>query len=70
MAKNKVVKIKKDIPATWEESSKQFCWWKQAEGISERTIDDYKKHIGQFYRAFPEAWQEKNLKTSSIGVFR
>ncbi|SHF65033.1 Site-specific recombinase XerD [Desulfofundulus australicus DSM 11792] len=62
MAKGKVLRIRKEVPATWEEARQQFLWWKQGDGISETTLNDYRYHIGQFFKRYPQAYDPKNLK--------
>lgn len=62
MAKGKVLKLRKDVPATWEEALQQFLFWKQGEQKSKRTIEDYRYHISRFFKLFPEAYNSRNLK--------
>lgn len=66
MAKGKVLRLKKDVPPTWEEALQQFLYWKQAEGLSTTTLADYRKHIGQFFRRHQDAYNPKNLKAAAL----
>ncbi|RYD05023.1 hypothetical protein N752_11710 [Desulforamulus aquiferis] len=54
-------KFEKHLPENWQEALQQFIFWKQAQGLSERTINDYRYHVSQFYNQFPKAYDEKNL---------
>lgn len=56
MAKGRVVRIKRDIPECWEEAMQQFLYLKKAEGKSERTQLDYRKHISQFFKRYPKVY--------------
>jgi hypothetical protein len=60
MGRSKVVSIQKQCPATWEEALQQFLWWKQAQGLSKRTVEDYKLHVTMFYKRYPAAYREKD----------
>lgn len=60
MGRSKVVSIQKEVPATWEEALQQFLWWKQAQGLSKRTVEDYKLHVTMFYKRYPAAYREKD----------
>ncbi|MCL6447854.1 MAG: tyrosine-type recombinase/integrase [Armatimonadetes bacterium] len=62
MAKGKVLKLRKDVPATWEEALQQFLFWKQGEQKSKRTIEDYRYHVTQFFKHFPDAYNPKNVR--------
>jgi len=64
MGRSKVVKLKSDEPATWEEAEQQFLWFKQAQNLSETTIAGYKVYIKLFFKQFPEAYEQEKLKNS------
>ena len=53
----------KDV-ASYEKAKQGFLFWKQAQGVSERTLLDYKKHLKQFFSRFPECWQSGSMKDS------
>jgi site-specific recombinase XerD len=55
MKKSVKQKIKSANP--WEDALQSFLLFKKAEGLSERTVFDYKKHVNQFFRRFPNAWE-------------
>lgn len=56
MVRARVLKISDHIPTTWEETLEQFMSWKKAEGLSKQTLDDYKRHVSQFYNKYPNAF--------------
>lgn len=56
MAKARITKITEHVPTTWEKALEQFLTWKKAQGISKQTLDDYRRHVGQFYRRYPDAF--------------
>ena len=66
LAKCKVLRIKKNVPTTWQEALQQFMFWKQAEGKSERTLLDYHCSISLFFKRFPQAYRQELLKTSAF----
>ena len=68
MAKGKVIRLKKDLPATWQEALEQFIFWKQAQGRRERTLSDYKHVVSLFFKRHPEAWAGK-LKQAVYAFF-
>lgn len=47
---------------TWEDALQEFLYWKMAQGLSDTTIQDYRKHIRQFFNRYPDAFDEKYLK--------
>lgn len=63
MAK-KVTKITSGdtVSISWREALKSFLFFKQAQGVSKTTIDDYKQHINRFFERFPDSWQSPILK--------
>lgn len=66
MAKAKVLRIDKNKPVTWDEALKGFLCWKQAQGVSERTMKDYRSHVSQFFDRHPNAYNQKELKSSAL----
>lgn len=58
----RIFKIKPNTIFHWRESLKEFVFWKQAQGISEQTLMDYKQHVSLFFKRFPEA----GLTTDSL----
>lgn len=49
-------RIRKYVPKTWEEAREGFIIWKQAQGLSERTIKDYHYHVSNFFKHYPQAY--------------
>ncbi len=47
------------VSLTWEEALQEFLFKKQAEGVSERTLKDYRSHVSRFFSQYPEAWPDK-----------
>ncbi|WP_207744510.1 phage integrase N-terminal SAM-like domain-containing protein [Desulfallas sp. Bu1-1] len=43
-----------------------FLYWKQAQGVSERTIQDYRLHISQFFKRHPKVYDPKTLKKNLL----
>ncbi|KJS76798.1 MAG: integrase [Desulfotomaculum sp. BICA1-6] len=62
MARQRVLRLKKDYPVTWEDALEQFLRRKMAEGLSPTTIHDYSKHIKRFFNYFPDAFDASCLK--------
>lgn len=58
----KVLRINKKLPDTWQDALQDFLRWKQAQGVSKRTIEDYHLHITLFFRRFPDAWEADKLR--------
>jgi site-specific recombinase XerD len=66
--KSKVLKINNvnNMTVTWEEAMEGFLFFKKANGLSQRTLSDYKEHIQYFFRRYPNSWQSPKLKISVI----
>ncbi len=62
----KVVALKKTVPATWQDALQQFLWFKNAQGLSDTTIADYRKHVSLFFKRHPEAYNPANLKAAVL----
>ncbi|WP_339317605.1 phage integrase N-terminal SAM-like domain-containing protein [Paenibacillus sp. FSL R10-2734] len=64
MANARVMKISEHIPTMWKETLEQFISWMKAQGLSIQTLDDYKRHIGQFFKLYPDAFgcQQQQLE--------
>ncbi|AEY67849.1 tyrosine-type recombinase/integrase [Clostridium sp. BNL1100] len=52
------MKIKQTKKVDWEKELKDFLLYKKAQGVSERTIRDYDKHVNIFFRRHPNAIQQ------------
>ncbi len=63
MSKVRKVSQAKDA-SSWEKAKQGFLFWKQAQGLSERTLFDYRKHLKQFFSRFPECWLGGTMKES------
>lgn len=68
MPRGRVLRIRKDIPATWEEALQQYLYFKQAEGLRPATIEGHQREVTIFFRRHPEAWGGK-LKQAVYAFF-
>lgn len=64
-----VLRFQRHVASTWEEALERLIDFKTAQGRSQQTITDYRQHIGFFYRTYPEAWEEPNLKGCLLKFF-
>jgi len=69
LAKGKVLRIRRDAPATWGEALQQFLYWKQAQGRSGRTLADYRKAVTLFFKRHPEAWEGGGKLKAAVYAF-
>ncbi|MGB9825932.1 MAG: tyrosine-type recombinase/integrase [Desulfofundulus sp.] len=56
MRKGKVLRIRKDVPATWREALEQFSYYQRARGLSETTREGQEREVTIFFKRHPEAW--------------
>ena len=68
MPRGKVFRIRKDVPATWEEALQQYLLYKQAEGLRPITVKGHRDVISLFFKRHPEAWEGK-LKQAVYAFF-
>jgi len=66
MARGKVSNVRNEVPSTWKEALKEFLFWKQAQGLSERTLEDYKTHVTILSTRFPKAFNPRNNKKAGM----
>ncbi|APC07618.1 site-specific integrase [Neomoorella thermoacetica] len=52
----KVVRLRKDLPKTWQEAVEDYLYWKRAQGLRESTIKSIEEVLGLFFKQHPEAW--------------
>jgi len=45
-----------------------FVFFKKANGISDRTIKDYRYHVGQFFSEYPQAWSPQDVNKTRMAV--
>lgn len=50
----------------WRDALDEFLLVKQADGISETTLEDYRYHINLFFKRHPQAWNEEKLKRAVL----
>jgi len=66
MSLKKVVRLDKKKMNTWEDSLKSFLFWKQAQGISQTTLNDYQCHVRMFFKRFSDSWDNQLLRESIL----
>jgi len=64
----KILKLQRQASRTWEDVLEDFLLQKKADGKAKRTIDDYRVRVGNFFRAYPDAWG--NYETLRAAVRR
>ncbi len=64
-----VLRFQHHEASTREEALDRLIDFKTAQGRSQQTILDYRQHIGFFYRTYPQAWEEQNLKPCLLKFF-
>jgi len=66
LSKSKGRKVSKvtQVSVTWEEALRDFLFWKQAQGLSQTTLEDYVIHVNRFFKRYPSNWQSEELKLS------
>lgn len=62
----KVIKLEKSKPRDWQDALQEFLLWKQATGVRERTLSDYKLHVTMFFKRYPNSNEEANLKQNIL----
>jgi len=62
MARKKVVRIRKDVPSSWEEALQQYLWFKQAEGLRDITLKGHRDVIRLLFKSHPEAYDADKVK--------
>lgn len=53
-------------PTSWQEALRLFLLHKQAEGKSERTLQDYENHVTRFFSRHPRAWDPGELQSAAL----
>ena len=56
MAKVQYLKSTNHKERLWEEVLEEFILIKKTEGRAWRTINDYRDHVGRFFKRYPQAW--------------
>ncbi|HHV63227.1 MAG TPA: tyrosine-type recombinase/integrase [Firmicutes bacterium] len=56
----------KKLPSTWQEALSEFILFKQAQGASPRTVEDYEYHIRLLFTRYPDAWNPLNFKRAVL----
>ncbi len=71
MFRGKLVRLKAhSLPASWEEALDLFLLWKEAEGRSATTLEDYRRTVSIFFRRYPGAWEGgQKLKEAVLSHF-
>jgi site-specific recombinase XerD len=69
MPRGKVVRIRKDVPATWEEALGQYLSFKQAEGLRPITVKGHRQVVTLFFKRHPEAWEGGSSLKAAVYAF-
>jgi integrase len=56
-----VMPLRKPAHGEWPEVLEAFLLWRRATGLSERTLSDYRYHVGRFFTEHPGTWQSEQL---------
>jgi site-specific recombinase XerD len=64
LGRSKVLALRKARSGTWQDALQEFLWFKQAENLSQATLDGYRTYIELFFKQFPDAYDEEKLKQS------
>ena len=60
----KILRIRKDLPTSWQDAMQQYLWFKQAEGLREITLKGHRDVISLFFKRHPEAFDPAKLRPS------
>lgn len=66
MATRKMTNIQHQVKQSWEDTLEQFLFWKKAEGLSIRTVEDYRKTVSYFFRRYPDSFDDSLLKKNLL----
>ena len=58
----RVIRIDRELPRTWKDALAEFLEFKQAQGLSPVTANDYTKHVTQFFTRYPDAHAPGKLR--------
>jgi len=64
---SRVVLFREVFPS-WQDALEAFVFFKKANGISDRTIKDYRYHVGQFFSEYPQAWSPQDVNKTRMAV--
>ena len=64
---SRVVLFREVFPS-WEEALEAFIFLKKANGISPRTIKDYRYHVALFFSECPQAWDPQDANKTRMAV--
>jgi integrase len=53
-------------PGRWEDALGEYLLLKQADGAAERTLYDYRRFVGRFFKAFPDAWGDYHTLREAV----
>jgi site-specific recombinase XerD len=60
MSRKRVTKIQ-SVGCTWEQALKEFILWKQAQAVSDTTLNDYESHVSRFFQRY-DCWQKPSFR--------
>jgi len=64
---SRVVLFREVFPS-WEDALEAFIFLKKANGISPRTIKDYRYHVALFFSECPQAWSPQDANKTRMAV--
>ena len=59
---SRILRLEGNVNVNWEEALQGFLFWKQAQGLSKTTLNDYERHAEMFFKRFPNSWQSDDLR--------
>ncbi|MHB1420987.1 MAG: tyrosine-type recombinase/integrase [Bacillota bacterium] len=65
----KLLKVTARNYQSWQECIDEFLVVKTAEGLSDRTLNDYRWHVGHFFTLHPGSWGDYDHFRKSIFVY-
>lgn len=66
----RMTRVERSTPDTWKAVLQDFLFWKQAHGVSPRTLKDYRQHVTRFFTEFGDAFDEGCLRARVLGQKR
>ncbi|MFA4886563.1 MAG: site-specific integrase, partial [Desulfotomaculaceae bacterium] len=66
MPKAKKRSVGKKEKGSWEDSLKDFLFWKKAQGLADSTLSEYNRHVRHFFKLHPDAFSPDKLKSAVL----
>lgn len=58
----------KEVFCSWEDALEAFVFFKKANGISARTIEDYRYFLPRFFNSYPDSWSPQDANKTRMAV--